>query len=341
MIEHAAIGVAIVLAAFFALAERTMVAAGRWRLRNWVVRTMRGTPWLSDEPVDRPYRLLRPVRLGHVLAVTSAAVLTAGLLATAGAGASTSGPAAAGRSALWLGAWTVFLLGPALYLVAEIVPRAAAAARGHELFPPISWAVRGCGWLFRPLLALSDRVTAALLGAAGIAVDRSRGFSRRRLEGLLAEGERAGIVEPGEREIIAGVFEFGRTPVRNVMKPAASIVSVPIRSTAGEISALVGRTGYSRIPLEGGAPGRIVGMVHVFDLFKVPADHRPPARPVVSTGPERPCDELLLEMKRRRSHLAVVVEGRRTLGIVTLEDLVEELVGEIRDEHDPGDGRVA
>ncbi|HUP00127.1 MAG TPA: CNNM domain-containing protein [Gemmatimonadota bacterium] len=328
MIRLAGIGVAVVVAAFFALAELTMISAGRWRLRHWVVETMRSPAWLAEEPLERPYRLLSPIRFGYVLAVTVAAVLTPSALA-----------AGDPRSPLALAAWTVVILVPALYLGVEILPRATAAARADRLFPAIAWVLRACAWLFRPILASAEWLTGKLLQAVGEGVERSGRLSRRKLEGLLAESERVGIVEPGEREIITGVFDFGRTPVREVMQPAGAIVSAPIHSTAGELTALMRQTGYSRIPLRGAAPDRIVGMVHVFDVFKVPADHRPPAHPVVTTAPERPCDELLLEMKQRRCHLAIVVEGRRTLGMVTLEDLVEELVGEIRDEHDPGAAR--
>ena len=77
-----------------------------------------------------------------------------------------------------------------------------------------------------------------------------------------------------------------------------------------------------------------MGMVHVFDLFRLAAGERPRPRPVVFTPPATPCDDLLLEMKRRRCHLAVVVRAGRAIGMVTMEDLVEELVGEIRGEHD-------
>jgi CBS domain containing-hemolysin-like protein len=75
-------------------------------------------------------------------------------------------------------------------------------------------------------------------------------------------------------------------------------------------------------------------MVHVFDLFRLSGDDRPRPRPVVLAPRGTPCDDLLLEMKRRRCHLAIVVRSGRAVGMVTMEDLVEELVGEIRDEHD-------
>ena len=93
-------------------------------------------------------------------------------------------------------------------------------------------------------------------------------------------------------------------------------------------------TGYSRVPLYRGSKDRIIGMVHVFDLFRLSSEERPRPRPVVFAPPSTPCDDLLLEMKRRRCHLAIVVRAGRAVGMVTMEDLVEELVGEIRDEHD-------
>jgi putative hemolysin len=318
------LGLAIFVAAFFSLAEMTIIATGRLRLRHWVLETMRGSSWMAADTFDRPYRLLTPILVGHTLAVCGAAALAAGALD------------APGRRPFLLAALTAAVLVPPLYLLGEIVPRVVAGARAHQLFPAIAWVLRACAWVFRPILALADGLTGLLLRPLGFWTERPAALSRRSLEGLLIESERVGIVEPAEREIIAGVFDFGRTPVRNVMTPADRIVSVPSGSRVSEIIALIRETGYSRIPLAGSEPGQIAGMVHVFDLFKSPPEDLPHPRPVVYTSPEKPCDELLLEMKRSRCHLAIVVEGGQTTGMVTLEDLVEELVGEIRDEHDSG-----
>lgn len=323
MIVLLGIGVAILVAAFFALAELTIIATGRLRLRQWVIETMRGTSWPGSDIFDRPYRLLSPILLGHTLAVTVAAMSAAAALSEPG-----------GRSVLVLAALVVAFLVPLLYVCAEVMPRAVVGARAHELFALIGWVVRACAWIFRPILLLADRLTLLVLRGFGFHGESAGVFSRRSLEGLLIDSERVGIVERAEREIIAGVFEFGRKAVREVMTPADRIVSAPFGSRTREIAALVRDTGYSRIPLAGSESGRIEGMVHVFDLFKSPPDQRPRARPVVTASPGEFCDELLVEMKRRRCHLAIVEEEDMTVGMVTLEDLVEELVGDIRDEHD-------
>ena len=89
------------------------------------------------------------------------------------------------------------------------------------------------------------------------------------------------------------------------------------------------------MPLCDGGIDHIIGMAHVFDVLKAGRDVRPPVRPVAFAAPTKPCNEQLFEMLRARRHLAIVRdESGRTLGLVTLEDLLEELVGDIRDEHD-------
>jgi CBS domain containing-hemolysin-like protein len=319
----AGIVAAILVAGFFTLAELALVSVGRLRLRHWVRETIRGG-WIAEDTLDHPYRLLSPILVGHTLAVTAAALLAAEALAGGGVA----------RGAFGLAAWVCLVVLPPLYVFGEILPRAIARARGPRLFRAVSLILLACGWLFRPFTAAADRASRLLIGLFGVRLERGGAFTRRTLETLLLESERVGIVEPAEREIITGVFEFGRTPVENVMTPQPRMIVAPALARAGEITEIIRRTGYSRVPLYRGTPDRIMGMVHVFDLLRLPADERPRPRPVVFTSPSNQCDDLLLEMKRRRCHLAIVVRAGRAVGMVTMEDLVEELVGEIRDEHD-------
>jgi CBS domain containing-hemolysin-like protein len=319
----AGIAAAILVAGFFTLAELALVSVGRLRLRHWVRETIRGG-WIAEDTLDHPYRLLSPILVGHTLAVTAAALLAAEALAGGGVA----------RGAFGLAAWVCLVVLPPLYVFGEILPRAIARARGPRLFRAVSLILLACGWLFRPFTAAADRASRLLIGLFGVRLERGGAFTRRTLETLLLESERVGIVEPAEREIITGVFEFGRTPVENVMTPQPRMIVAPALARAGEITEIIRRTGYSRVPLYRGTPDRIMGMVHVFDLLRLPADERPRPRPVVFTSPSNQCDDLLLEMKRRRCHLAIVVRAGRAVGMVTMEDLVEELVGEIRDEHD-------
>jgi CBS domain containing-hemolysin-like protein len=126
-------------------------------------------------------------------------------------------------------------------------------------------------------------------------------------------------------------------PVREVMTPRTDIVAVDEDAALEDIRAVFAQSGYSRIPVYRGTLDEIVGMLHAFDLFKLRPGDPLPVRPVAITPASRTCGDLLLDMQRERRHLAVVLdEFGGTLGIATLEDLLEELVGEIFDEHDEG-----
>jgi CBS domain containing-hemolysin-like protein len=313
---------AAVGAAFFSLGELAILSTSRIRLRQWVRRTLEGQAWVrSEDVIERPHRLLSPLLVGRALAAVAAATIAARIAA---------GGMEAGIFAT--AAVTALLLAPGLYLL-ETLAGAVAKARGHQLLPAVTIVIRACSWAFRPVVLAADALTQPLLRAVGASLESPAVAGRRVLEALLDESERAGVVEPAEREIIAGVFEFGRTPVAAILHPIEEMETAPAGARAREISETIRRTGRSRIPIHSRRdPRRIVGMVHVFDLFKLDPDERPHPRRVVAVTPATPCDELLVVMKRRRLHLAVVVEEGRTLGMVAMEDLVEVLIGEIREE---------
>jgi putative hemolysin len=323
MVAWAGLAAAFLAIGFFAIAELALLSTSRIRLRGWVRRTMEGEAWVqATDVVERPYRLIAPILVGRALAVTAAALLAAQL-------------AAAEFEIRPLGSAAVaaLLLTPPIYLLDALIG-AMTRARAYQLFPAVSLVLRLSSWVFRPLVLAADAVAALLRTVSGRPA-QSAAAGRQVLEAILDESERAGVIESAECEIIAGVFEFGQTTIAAVMTPVEEMVVAPAGSRAGEISALIRESGYSRIPLHGRRdPRRIVGMVHVFDLYQLDPAERPHPRPVVMTHPEAPCDELLVEMKRRRCHLAIVAEAKRAVGMVTMEDLVEELVGEIRDEHD-------
>jgi CBS domain containing-hemolysin-like protein len=135
--------------------------------------------------------------------------------------------------------------------------------------------------------------------------------------------------------MIGGVMTFTERPVREVMTPRTDLVAVSEDDSLEDISAVFAQSGYSRLPVYRGTLDEIVGMLHAFDLFKLQPGDRLPIRPVANAPASRTCGNLLLDMQRERRHLTVVLdEFGGTLGIVTLEDLLEELVGEIFDEFD-------
>jgi putative hemolysin len=155
------------------------------------------------------------------------------------------------------------------------------------------------------------------------------------LRSIWREGAAVGLRADDELVMVGGVMAFSVRPVREVMTPRTDIVAVDEHAALEDIRMVFAQSGYSRIPVYRETLDDIVGMLHAFDLFKLQPGDPLPVRPVAVTPGSRSCGDLLLDMQRERRHLAVVLdEFGGTLGIATLEDLLEELVGEIFDEHD-------
>jgi putative hemolysin len=162
------------------------------------------------------------------------------------------------------------------------------------------------------------------------------------IEALILAGEEEGIIEKGDRELIQSVVAFGDKTVREVMTPRPLIVAIRQNATLEELRQLVIHEQYSRIPVYEETIDQIGGFVHARDMFELDEDDRAGRRvrdimrPIRAVPETKPVNDLLREMQEEGAHMAVVVdEYGSTAGIVTMEDMVEEIVGEIHDEHEP------
>jgi len=152
---------------------------------------------------------------------------------------------------------------------------------------------------------------------------------------LWREGAAVGLRADEDLRAVGGVMAFASRPVREIMTPRTDLIAIPEDAVLSDILLVFAQSGYSRIPVYRGTIDEVVGMLHAFDLFKLRPGDPLPVRPVAIAAPGRPAGELFLDMQRERRHLAIVLdEFGGTLGLVSLEDLLEELVGEIYDEHD-------
>jgi CBS domain containing-hemolysin-like protein len=155
------------------------------------------------------------------------------------------------------------------------------------------------------------------------------------LASVLRAGHPESLLEQDELTVFSGVVAFAERPVREVMTPRADVVAVPERASIHEIGRFFGESGYSRLPVYRDSVDNIVGMFYAFDVIKVAPAGRLPLRPILAVPGSKRCADLLYDMQHERRQFAVVLdEFGGTAGIATLEDLLEELVGEIFDEHD-------
>lgn len=163
------------------------------------------------------------------------------------------------------------------------------------------------------------------------------------IDALISAGEEEGIIEGDDRKLIQSVVAFGDTIVREVMTPRPNIVAIAANRSIEDLRQLVIHEQYSRVPVYEKDIDEIVGFVHVRDMFELEEEDRARKtirellRPIRHVPESKPVNALLREMQDDGAHMAIVVdEYGNTAGLATMEDLVEEILGEIRDEHEPG-----
>ncbi|MCZ2146438.1 MAG: hemolysin family protein [Bryobacterales bacterium] len=195
----------------------------------------------------------------------------------------------------------------------------------------------------KPITAMLDFIQSlADLGDNGLQHEESP-TAEEHIEALIEAGKEEGILEETDSRLIQSVVAFGDKTVREVMTPRPNIVAVSAGCSLEELRALVINEQYSRIPVYSGAIDNLIGFVHVRDMFELDAqqragrDVRSIMRPMRCVPETKPVTDLLREMQRDSVHMVGVVdEYGNTAGIATMEDLVEEIIGEVRDEHEPG-----
>jgi len=216
------------------------------------------------------------------------------------------------------------------------------AARAARFIAPLT---RALGPLPRLLVALGNAMPPTRRTRPLVDEERPSGpVARSELRGLVDYLERRTGIEPGEREMVRSVFELGDTIVREVMVPRTDMVFIEAGKTVEQALSLALRSGFSRIPVVGENEDDVVGIAYLKDIVAWSHDH-PGAdateevttviRPASYVPDSKPVDELLRQMQAQRNHVAIVIdEYGGTAGLVTIEDILEEIVGEITDEYD-------
>jgi putative hemolysin len=312
MSYHIALVVCLIFVAWLSAGAMAVRSASRIWLRHWAERRLRGAASVLLY-LERPQRLLAAAVTGNAILLGVAGVIIGWHSHT--------------RQDLAVTELVIYAI--AVVFLGQAFPRAIARRWPATLIPACMPALRAAEIVTKPLLFAGRARTTANNPLAE--VDPTHEV----MQDLLREGELEGVGKHEEIAIINGVMEFGAKIVRDVMTPRADIFAVQEGSDARTVAVSIAESAFSRIPVYRDSLDTVVGMYHAFDVLKERAEVLPPLRPVAYTPAETACSELLFRMLRARLHLAVVHDDRgRTLGLVTLENLLEELVGDIRDEHD-------
>ncbi len=281
--------------------------------------------------LDDPPRSLNAVLFTRMLAEVAAVVLvTAMLLDVLGPG---------GWGGVLVSVAVMFVV---LFVVVGVAPRTLGRQHSEAVSlvaaGPVLAAARVLGPLARVLIVVGNALTPGRGYAEGPF------SSEAELREMVDLAEASSLIEAGESRMIHSVFELGDTSVREVMVPRTDVVYIEHGKTLRQAMSLFLRSGYSRVPVVGEGLDDILGFAYLKDISRRIFDRQAAEtteavesimRPVIHTPDSKPVDDLLREMQAQRRHIAVVVdEYGGTAGIVTIEDVLEEIVGEIADEFD-------
>ena len=331
----------IALNGVFVAAEIALVAIRRSRVEQLTEEGRRGAARVRRLTGD-PGRFLAVVQIGVTfigfLAAAFAGVQLAAPLATVLIGAGLD-PDTAGGFALVIVTVIVSLF---TIVFGELVPKTLALAHTESFALALAAPVDLLGRLLNPLVVLLTRATAAIARLLGAEVSTEQQISADELRLIVERGGEQGILEAEEEQMINAVIELGQHRVHEVMVPRVAIAALDQDATLEEAIDLIVEVGHSRIPVYRESIDEIVGILYAKDLLpylKPDAGPRPPLRkllrPPVLVPESMTIDDLLHEMQRRKVHIAIVLdEYGGTAGLVTIEDLLEEIVGEIQDEYD-------
>jgi CBS domain containing-hemolysin-like protein len=316
-----------------ALVVDILIASARAALANVRPANLMAYSEKRTSAVDRTLALLQKPRLG--VAMRTGVVIIHFLLALAAVlSVQTWFPEASlsTRSILLL---VVFFL---------LVITLEAALEGRILRDPERWALN-LAWIGTFLNTLLTPITAPILGLLNYGSNRKNAavVTESDLRSWVEEGSPSqGALEQGERQMIYSIFRFGQTLAREIMVPRIDIVAVEFTTLLSEAVEAMTESGHSRIPVYEETVDNIVGLLYAKDLLKVErspetviSSMRSLLRPVYYVPEAKKVDELLTEMQSQRIHMAMVVDEYGGIaGLVTLEDILEEIIGEIQDEYD-------
>jgi CBS domain containing-hemolysin-like protein len=212
---------------------------------------------------------------------------------------------------------------------------------GRWLLPLLA-LLRGLAWLARPCVALLSFFQSLIDLADDSKTDEEQPTPAENIDALISAGQEEGLIEEEDRKLIQSVVEFGDKVVREVMTPRPRIIAIPADSTLEELRQLVIQQQYSRVPAFEKNIDQITGFVHVRDMFELEEDERSKrlvrelVRPIPFVPETKPVSDLMRHMQQENTHMVIVVdEYGNTAGLATMEDLLEVIIGEIRDEHEP------
>ena len=322
--------VLILISAFFAAAETALTTVSRPRIAH-LVELKRGGARTLRKLRENPARLLSTILVGNNLVNISASVFATTLVSDyfERIGRREEGIIIG----VVIGTMTLFIL-----VFGEITPKTIAIRDAEKMALRIAPLMALVEWILTPLVWAITRISRPFVFIFGATIPEQGPFiTQEEINTLLFVGEKEGLIEREEREIISSVFKFGDLTVKEVMTPVEKIICLETEETVAQAIQKIKQSGHSRLPVIDQNINNILGVVFAKDLLNAIKSDKVSdfMRPVLFIPGIKKVNELMEQMQAEYKHLAIVIdEFGHTLGLVSLEDLLEEIVGEIHDEYE-------
>lgn len=318
--------------AFFSAAETALMSLSKIRLRHLVDEKIKGADKV-EKLVENPSKLLGTILVGNNIANIFASSLATAIAINAfsegGVGIATA------------------IMTVVIIIFAEITPKSLAAQNSETISLKVVRLISLLIIIFRPIVAVTTYISNGLITLLGGKANKNQPYiTEDELKTIVDVSEEEGVLEIEEKEMIYNVFEFGDLQVKDVMVQRVDIVAVNIESTFEEVIEVIKREQFSRIPIYKETIDDIVGILNVKDLVMMQFESgefslQKFMREPLYTFEFKKITDLFREMKKEKNHMAVVLdEYGGTVGIATIEDLVEEIVGDISDEYDEDEKEI-
>ncbi|WP_330577895.1 HlyC/CorC family transporter [Alkaliphilus pronyensis] len=322
----------LILSGFFSASETALMSISKIRVRHMLDEKVKGADMIS-KLLEKPGKLLSTILVGNnavnIGASALATSLAIDLFPNNGVAIATV-------------AMTILVL-----IFAEITPKSYAAKKAEAVSLKVVGPMNLVIVALKPIVSILTYVTNGIASLLGLKIDKDRPFiTEDELKTLVNVSHEEGVLEVDEKQMIHNVFEFGDMSIRDVMIQRTDIVAININASFQEIIEIFKQQQFSRYPVYEESIDNITGMLYVKDLFFVENNNveftiTNYIRKPIYTFEFKKISDVFKEMKKNRIHISVVLdEYGGTAGIVTMEDMIEEIVGEIQDEYDENEVEI-
>lgn len=324
--------VLLFMSAFFSMSETALMAINKIRIKHMVEEGVKGAK-LVEKLIEDPNKLLGAILIGNNIVNIGASSIATSLAIS-----------------IWsenaVGAVTLVMTVLVL-IFGEITPKSIAKQKSEQVSLMVSKPIKICVFIFKPFINVFTGISSVFIRLFGADPNAAEPFiTEEELRTMVDVSEEEGVLEEVEKEMIFNVFDFVDSQVKDVMVQRVDIVAVEVNDSYDCVLNIIQKEQFSRIPVYDQSIDDIVGILHVKDLiiagksdkeFNVKDYMREPCY----TFEFKKIQELFKEMKKTRNHMSVVLdEYGGTVGIVTIEDLIEEIVGDIEDEYDDYENEI-